>query len=86
MEEAAEVQQIIGKILRHGYSSFHPNDETKTTNRELLEKEIGDLFAAIDLATVNKDIRMDIVIDAAKNKMNRVGKYLHYSHCGVESK
>ncbi len=25
-EEAAEVIQIVGKILRHGYASYHPDD------------------------------------------------------------
>ncbi len=33
LEELGEAQQAIGKILRHGYESMSPFDETKTTNR-----------------------------------------------------
>lgn len=43
-EECGEVIQIIGKILRHGYDSHHPNDP-RTTNRELLGRELTDLLA-----------------------------------------
>lgn len=28
-EECGEVQQIIGKIIRHGYESYSPNDPEK---------------------------------------------------------
>ena len=48
-EECAEVQQIVMKIIRHGYNSCNPFDENKTENRELLEKELGDLLFAIQL-------------------------------------
>ncbi|MGR3521928.1 MAG: hypothetical protein ACU0FT_04160 [Paracoccus sp. (in: a-proteobacteria)] len=47
-EEAAEVIQIVGKILRHGYESHHP-DDPDTSNRQLLANEIADLSAVIDL-------------------------------------
>jgi hypothetical protein len=45
-EEAAEVIQVIGKILRHGYDSSHP-DRPHITNRELLQRELTD-FAAVE--------------------------------------
>lgn len=38
-EECGETIQVIGKILRHGYESFHPKDYA-TTNRTLLENEL----------------------------------------------
>lgn len=44
IEEAAEVQQIATKILRHGYDSFHP-DDPRTSNRQLLDGELRDLIA-----------------------------------------
>jgi len=47
-EECAEVIQIIGKILRHGYEETHPDDMT-ISNRQLLSKEIADLFVIIKL-------------------------------------
>lgn len=42
-EEAGEIVQMIGKILRHGYESYHPDDLERETNRELLIKELNDL-------------------------------------------
>lgn len=41
-EECAEVIQIIGKILRHGYESYHPEDP-QTTNRMRLMDELNDI-------------------------------------------
>jgi len=55
-EECGEVIQVIGKILRHGYDSTHPNDPEGDTNRALLENELGDLNAALQLMTEAKDI------------------------------
>jgi len=44
IEECGEVIQIAGKILRHGYDSYHP-DRPHMTNRWLLQMELTDLFA-----------------------------------------
>ena len=44
-EECGEIVQIVGKIQRHGYDSYHPNDTQRITNRRLLEAEISDLKA-----------------------------------------
>ena len=43
-EECGEVIRIVGKILRHGYASFHPADPN-VSNRELLGRELTDLYA-----------------------------------------
>ncbi len=43
-EEAAEVIQIVCKILRHGYDSYHPRDHINS-NRKLLNKELTDFVA-----------------------------------------
>ena len=43
-EECGEVIHIVGKILRHGYDSYHPADPT-VTNRDLLGRELTDLLA-----------------------------------------
>ncbi len=45
-EECGEVIQIVGKILRHGYDSHHPDNPT-TTNRHLLIKELSDVNAVL---------------------------------------
>jgi NTP pyrophosphatase (non-canonical NTP hydrolase) len=51
MEEAAEVQQAIAKVLRHGFYSYHPDDLEQKTNRELLEKELADVFTVHRMLT-----------------------------------
>lgn len=45
-EECAEVISVIGKILRHGYDSYHPNTPA-ITNRDLLAHELADVDAVL---------------------------------------
>lgn len=45
-EECGEVIQIVGKILRHGYDSYHPVNP-RVTNRQLLVKELRDVNAVL---------------------------------------
>ena len=46
-EEAAKVIQAVGKILWHGYTSYHP-DEPDLDNRTLLMNELAD-FNSVQL-------------------------------------
>lgn len=78
MEEAAEVQQIVCKIIRHGYTSYHP-DDPRFSNRDLLEKELGHLDFAIGLMEKNKDINPSNVQRYAQGKKAMVKQYLHYN-------
>lgn len=84
MEECGEVIQICGKILRHGYDSHNPFDENKVTNRELLEKEAGDVQASLDLMIKPMngdlpDIRQSALSEASKSKKVKLLKYLHHN-------
>lgn len=54
-EECAEVVQIVGKILRHGYESAHP-EKPDITNRTLLLFELTDLVAVKELMVSSGDI------------------------------
>ena len=77
-EECAEVIQIIGKILRHGYASHHPDDVQATPNRRLLENELLDAFA-VHLAMIRAgDIRSPG--DLEKSAAARWEKKLRYAH------
>lgn len=76
-EELAEAGQVIGKILRHGYKSCHPNGGPN--NRELLEEELGHVEWAIDFLRVNGDVHADAINDAYDEKLSRVEKYLHHN-------
>ncbi len=83
-EEMAEAIHVIGKILRHGYQSFNPEPgECNHSNRKLLTKEVGDVIAAIDILVENDDLKHSELEVTARQKLSRVGKYLHYFHKGV---
>lgn len=77
LEECGEVQQVIGKILRHGYESSHPDGGP--TNRGLLEKELGDVLFAVTLMTENADIADSYIRQAAVEKTFKINKYLHHN-------
>ncbi len=79
-EEAAEIGLAIGKTNRHGYGSYHPADPKQTTNRELLEMEVGHLLAAVDMAIQagDLDVTRIAIARASKTTSYRQGKYLHH--------
>lgn len=54
-EEAGEVVQAVGKILRHGFESHHPNNPGKT-NRDLLTDEVCDFLAVVEMMACQQDI------------------------------
>ena len=46
-EEAGEIVQIVGKILRHGYDSYNPHSTHMVSNKELLISELQDIQGII---------------------------------------
>lgn len=76
-EECGELVQIIGKILRHGFESRHP--DTGSANYELLAKEIGDVMASLRIAEVQNLISWGEVIRARDRKLISVQQYLHHA-------
>jgi hypothetical protein len=75
-EEMGEVIQVIGKTLRHGFDSSHP-DYGNETNRNLLEHEIGHVLYAVDLL-INHDISATNVQLSQELKREKVKPFLHY--------
>lgn len=75
-EEAAEVVQIIGKILRHGYESKHPDNMNGPTNRQMLENEIADFYA---IAGVMEDLK-DVTVEgeAVRQAIKKKRRYTHH--------
>lgn len=71
-EECAEVIQIVSKINRFGFNSFRPNDEDKLTNRILLESELGDLLALVEIAIDKKIVNWDNIYNALESKKERL--------------
>lgn len=80
-EECGEVVQVIGKILRHGYESCHPNGGD--SNRVLLERELGDLLAAKELMCSEfargEDLSAACIDSFRDQKLKRVRQYLHHN-------
>lgn len=75
-EEAAKVVQIVGKILRHGYESKHPDNMNGPTNRQMLENEIADFYA---IAGVMEDLK-DVTVEgeAVRQAIKKKRRYTHH--------
>ena len=78
LEEMGESLQVIGKVLRHGYESYHPDDPTGPKNRALLVKELGDVTFAIELARAAGDVSRLEIMAAAAAKCESVTPFLHH--------
>ena len=76
LEEMGEAQQAIGKILRHGYESRHPDGGQ--TNRESLERELGDVHHAIQRLCVRSDLNEKNILERSTVKGIKIGKYMHH--------
>lgn len=77
LEELGEAQQAIGKILRHGYESTHPDGGP--TNREALERECGDVRHAMIRLCDAGDLSKLAIHDRADAKAVQVVRYLHHA-------
>lgn len=78
-EECGELIQAIGKILRHGFESVHPEGRDQgRTNRENLVREMGDVGAASELLIGQDIVNGGAVHRAMVSKLDRVGKWLHH--------
>ena len=75
-EELGESIQAIGKILRHGYESRHPNGGP--TNRKTLESELGDVMCAVNKLCDAGDLSSSAIALGAEMKTVRVEQYLHH--------
>lgn len=75
-EEMAEAIQVIGKIQRHGFSSTHP--EGGPSNRKLLEKELGDVLVAIDLALAAGDVAWSVIAERIPTKVEKLRYFTHF--------
>lgn len=78
LEELGEAQQVIGKILRHGYESFDPTGKVSGDNRFLLTKELGDVRYAVMLMAEAGDISESAIHSRINDKAERIKPYLHH--------
>lgn len=76
-EECAEVIQIVGKILRHGYDSYHPDDPS-TSNRRLLAKELMDVRTVIRAMAANYDVNHGPTDFSLRDAWSQKCKFTHH--------
>jgi hypothetical protein len=77
IEEQGKVLQVIGKILRFGYDSRHPKNP-RISNRELLEKELDDVDAALALMFKARDISENERDGWARNKLSVIARWVRH--------
>lgn len=75
-EEAGEIVQVVGKILRHGFESRHPNGGP--TNRETLARECGDFCGVLDAMCRAEDLPGQSVEDHGRRKWAKALPYTHF--------
>lgn len=75
-EECAEVIHVVAKVLRHGYESHHPRGTL--SNRQLLEREIGDVRFAEMLMARCGDVDSERILVEMVGKGDSVDEYLHH--------
>ena len=78
IEELGEALQCAGKIIRHGYESYNPVVNTGMTNRRELERELGDITAAITMMVNSRDVSSSGIDIRSKDKLHTVKRWLHH--------
>lgn len=78
LEEMGEAQQAIGKILRHGYESTNPFDLCGFSNRQSLERELGDVRHAMIRLCEAGDLSKDQIHARAEAKREVIKPWLHH--------
>lgn len=80
-EECSEVIKCVGKILRHGYASFNPDDPKHTGNRSELTKEIHDILKIVGLMELSDDLYLqsEYPTGQIKHSHHQTIHEVHYS-------
>jgi len=73
-EECAEVTQAVSKCMRFGPDQMKPGKDR--TNINMLEEEIGDLFAMVELLTdLNIGVSKAGISQAKKKKFEKLKQW-----------
>jgi len=79
MEECAEVQKAIAKMLRFGDSNFNPEIVEAGTNKDVFERECVDVVALLGkLSAVGYDTGLNNTIGTYE-KLVRLNEYTNLS-------
>ena len=82
-EEAGEMIQAIGKVLRHGYDRYNTllpsTSPSNVSNRVSLERECADVLHAMKRLCEARDLDEETIHEREKIKALTVRKYLHHN-------
>lgn len=78
LEELGEAQQAIGKVLRHGYESYNPDDTDAGSNRYQLAKELGHVRCAMIMLCNGGELTKELIHASAKSKAVAVLEWMHH--------
>lgn len=84
-EEAGEITQMVGKILRFGFDSYHPNDPDKVDSRTRLNQELSDMLVLIDLLVYENIIDAGDITKLKEAKRAKLAKFLQHYEITDES-
>lgn len=76
IEESSEVIKEACKTLHYGYESCNPFDPTRETNRDKIEKEIGDLMNIVELIQGQNDLSSENIRIRKESKKQEIYKWL----------
>lgn len=75
-EECMEVGMVASKALRFGLTDCDPDQEGSLPKYQLLEQEIGDLLAIVDILLNNNiGVTWKGIAAAKKKKFKKLAKY-----------
>ena len=77
VEKMGDALRAIGKIQRHGYQSRNPFID-EGTNRELLEKELGHVDAAIGALEKAADVSGTHIAKSTALKRKNIHHFQHH--------
>ena len=80
IEECSEVIHAATKYIRHGADSYNPTLLTSPSNKQQLNKEIGDLGAIMELLDQRAILSDDVIHDYREGKLRRLNQYLHHNN------
>lgn len=79
-EELGEGILAIGKILRHGYESRNPLIPMSDTNRQDLERELGDILGAVMVMVDANDLDKDHISAQVDVKIESLKRWVHHQN------
>jgi len=85
IEECSEVIQAGCKILRHGYESTNPKVPLSQTNRQDIERELGDLLHALTRLCMAGDLNGAEIERRRDSKPAHIAPYLHHQEGGTHA-